>query len=277
MKKKLAILKSPFFLFVFFGVVLYFSYTKISSSITKKNKTIVVDAMQFEIQKELYTKTWNRPPNDEQLQKQIDNIVMDEIFYREGVALGLDKSDLAIKRRLRQMVELMLEDFTTVTPNENQLRTFLNENPEKFITDYTLSFEHLYFKQDELTEAEQFLTKLQADNSLALNHTGRLSMIPSEFINESTREVSKYLGTAFTQIIVTTDSQEWFGPVASPFGYHLVKIQDKTPGEVPDLNLIWDEVEREWSNKHKQEMKKEHYRKLREQYVIVYEKDEKTN
>lgn len=42
------------------------------------------------------------------------------------------------------MVELMLEDFTTITPNENQLRTYLNENPEKFKTDFKLSIEHFF-------------------------------------------------------------------------------------------------------------------------------------
>ena len=275
MKNIISTFKSPLFLFVFFGVALFLGYSWITAFIERQNKTITVSYMQYEMQKELFSKTWNRPPSEKELKGQIDNLVMDEIFYREGVALGLDKSDQAIKRRIRQMVELMLEDFTTVTPNENQLRTYLNENPEKFKTDFKLSFEQLFFKNEEKLEAEQFLIKLKSDNSLAKTHTGNLSMIPDRFINETSRGISGYLGSDFTQIIMDTDSKEWFGPVQSPFGYHLVKVLDKTPGKLPDLNEIWAQVEREWSNERKIALKNEHYEKLKEQYEIVYEKSEK--
>jgi hypothetical protein len=274
MKNLLSIVKSPIFLFVFFGVLLYAGYSTITGIVEKNNKTITVNAMQYQVQKELFTKTWNRTPSDEELQGQIDNLVMDEIFYREAVALGLDKSDPAVKRRLRQMMELMLEDYTTVTPNENQLRNYLSENPEKFITDYKLSFEHLYFEQDEKEEAEQFLQNLKTDNTLASSYTNKISMIPARFTNETASDISRYLGEEFTELIIETDSKDWFGPVASPYGYHLVRIGEKTPGEVPELNDIWMEVEREWSAQRKIELKKEHYRTLMNQYVIVYEKDE---
>lgn len=190
MKNVYSMLKSPLFLFVFFGITLFLGYSLITKYIETQNKTITVSYMQYEMQRELFTKTWSRPPTEKELQGQIDNLVMDEIFYREGVALGLDKSDQAIKRRIRQMVELMLEDFTTVTPNENQLRTYLNENPEKFKTDFKLSIEHLFFKNEEKLEAEQFLIELKSDNSLTKTHSGSLSMIPDRFIHETTRGIS---------------------------------------------------------------------------------------
>lgn len=100
MKNLYSMLKSPLFLFVFFGIALFLGYSLITKYIEKQNKTITVSYMQYEMQRELFTKTWSRPPSEKELQGQIDNLVMDEIFYREGVALGLDKSDQAIKRRI---------------------------------------------------------------------------------------------------------------------------------------------------------------------------------
>ena len=81
---------------------------------------------------------------------------MDEIFFKEAVAMGLDKTDPAIKFRLRQVMELMLEDLTTVYPTQNQLEKYLLENEDKFRKGSRISFIQLYFafndKQDLLLD-----------------------------------------------------------------------------------------------------------------------------
>jgi parvulin-like peptidyl-prolyl isomerase len=63
----------------------------------------------------------------------------------------------------------------------------------------------------------------------------------------------------------------WTGPLESPFGWHLVYIFEKLEGEVPDLEDVWDQVEREWTVERKKEIKEEQYRIMREQYKIVVE------
>ena len=45
---------------------------------------------------------WRRPPTQDELRGLIDDYVKDEISYREGVALGLDKNDMVIRRRVRK-------------------------------------------------------------------------------------------------------------------------------------------------------------------------------
>jgi hypothetical protein len=275
MKKILSFIKAPLFLFLFFGILIYISFTYTTRIVEKRKNTIAVNAMQVQMQEELFRQTWNRSPSADELQGQIDNLVMDEIFYREAVALGLDKSDPAVKRRLRQMMELMLEDFSTIAPNENQLRSYLSENPDKFRSDPRLSFEHLYFAYDEKEAAEEFLSKLKTNSSLAREHQGGLSMIPDEYFNETAREVDRSLGSDFTQSLLEAEIQGWFGPVMSAYGWHLVNITEKVPGEIPELNEIWTQVEREWSAQRKAELKEEHYRNLKKRYVIKVETSEK--
>ena len=43
----------------------------------------------------------------EELRGLIDDYIRDEVFYREGRALGLDRDDIVIRRRLRQKMEFM--------------------------------------------------------------------------------------------------------------------------------------------------------------------------
>jgi hypothetical protein len=48
-----------------------------------------------------FARTWQRPPTDAELKGLIDEHVKEEIATREAVALGLDKDDTIIRRRLR--------------------------------------------------------------------------------------------------------------------------------------------------------------------------------
>ena len=54
--------------------------------------------------------------SEKEIKAQIDNFIKDEVFFKEAVAMGLDKSDPAVKRRLRQLMELMMELMIVVTP-----------------------------------------------------------------------------------------------------------------------------------------------------------------
>src|SRR6266704_3074042 len=52
-----------------------------------------------------------RPPlTPEQMQGLVDARVHEEILYREALALGLDKDDTIVKRRMAQKMEFLAED-----------------------------------------------------------------------------------------------------------------------------------------------------------------------
>ncbi len=40
-----------------------------------------------------FTRTWQRPPTSEELEGLIRDRVREEVYYREALALGLDKDD----------------------------------------------------------------------------------------------------------------------------------------------------------------------------------------
>ena len=60
----------------------------------------------------LFTRTWQRPPTEEDVRGSIEEFVRDEIYYREAVAARLDRDDGAIRQRMRQKMEFILEDIT---------------------------------------------------------------------------------------------------------------------------------------------------------------------
>lgn len=274
MKQAIKWLKHPLFIFLVLGTVGYFVYSALGNFIDSKNKEIVVSDAQLEILKEDYKRTWNRYPTEKEMQNQINGHIMDEIFYKEAVTMGLDKSDIAVKKRLRQLMEMMLDDFTSVYATEQQLRDYLNANPDIFREESTISFSQLYFKMDEKDKATKVLEKLRNGADIGKFREYSLMMIPQDFINETISGIARQTGKEFANQLDKLEMQKWQGPIASVYGWHVVRIDKTEPGKVPDLNTVWDEVELEWSAKQKNIRKQEQYSLMREQYRIEFEKSE---
>ena len=59
---------------------------------------------------ESFTHTRQRAPTREEWEGLIRERVREEVYYREALALGLDKDDLIIRRRLQQKMEFVSDD-----------------------------------------------------------------------------------------------------------------------------------------------------------------------
>ena len=94
---------------------------------------IVVTQARIEQIASLFARTWQRPPTLPELKGLIDDYVKDEVYYREGLALGLDKDDTVIRRRLRLKMEFLSDaDIEALTPTDAELEEYLKANPAKF-------------------------------------------------------------------------------------------------------------------------------------------------
>ena len=268
------ILREPIVLFLIFGAVLFIVYEWTTSYYELRNKEIIVTEAQVQVLSETFTKTWNREPTEKELDALIENFIKDEIFYKEAVALGLDKSDVAVKRRLRQIMEMMMDDMATVYPSEDQLKQYLSENPDKFRQDPKISFRHIYFSTDNRETAEEVLVKLKDTLPADERQFDGLALIPNEFSEETYRGIERLFGKAFTEEVFKLKPGIWEGPVESAYGYHLVYISQLTEGFVPELSEIWDEVEREWSMERRTQVKDQQYLKIKEKYTVSFVENE---
>lgn len=268
--KKRKYLREPLFLFVSMGVLLFILYSFLSSQLNQNNKQIVVNASQVAFLTETFKKTWNRDPTEKEITAQIENHIKDEVFYREAVAMGLDKSDPAVKRRLRQLLELMMDDASNAFPSEEQLRTYLQENAEKFEEDPLITFDQVYFAEDK-TAADAQLDRSSGKGSIDRSQTSTLALLPSSFSDEPSFSIERSFGQQFTQQLFAQETGKWAGPIRSAYGWHLVYIEEIQAGKVPELDEIWDEVEREWALERKNQKKEQQYEQMKSNYKIVFE------
>ena len=106
------IFKEPLVHFLLLGAGLFLVFSLMSKpGNTPGSGNIIVTQGQIEHLAEGFTRAWQRPPTSEELAGLVRDWVREEICCREAMALGLDKDDTVIRRRLRQKMEFISDDW----------------------------------------------------------------------------------------------------------------------------------------------------------------------
>jgi hypothetical protein len=106
---------------------------------------IVVTRGQVEHLATGFTRTWQRPPTSEELVGLLRDRVREEVYYREALALGLDKEDTVIRRRLQQKMEFLNEDLAArAETSDAELTAYLQAHPDAFRVEPRFTFRHVY-------------------------------------------------------------------------------------------------------------------------------------
>jgi hypothetical protein len=225
-----------------------------------------------------YAATWQRPPSDAELKGLIDDYVREEIATREAVAMGLDRDDTIIRRRLRQKLEFLVGDEAGSTPpTDAELTAWLDRHSEALRTEPRVSFRQVYVRPDRhgtpaAAEAAKLLAKLRAAGpDVAIAQIGDASMLPAEQPLEPVREVERAFGADFARELLTVPPGQWTGPLESPFGLHLVYVRERVAGGKPAMEDVRPLVEREVRSERRAAQIQALYDRWLAKYVITIE------
>ena len=222
-----------------------------------------------------YRSVWGKTASEEVLANLIESYVRDEILYREGVALGLDRDDQVIKRRVRQKLEIISEEATAESaPTDAELSAYLARHPERFAQPGRVSFEQIFFDGTaSVTEVNSSIAAARRAIAQGIDPSklGHVSMLPRQQAGVSLDTVARDFGASFAQQLAIAPLDQWAGSVASSFGAHLVRVTARSPAALPPLAAVRRLVEREWENDRRSRSLNESYRRIRERYAVVIE------
>ncbi len=120
------VIREPLFHFLILGAAIFAVHGFITRHKTDKPGEIVVTQAAIENLATGFTRTWQRPPTEDELQGLVRDYIREEAAYREALALGLDRDDMIVRRRLRQKLEFVSDDLATRTePSDAELQSFL--------------------------------------------------------------------------------------------------------------------------------------------------------
>jgi len=236
---------------------------------------IVVSVGLIDRLAETWQRTWQRPPTRSELEGLVEDHIREEIFYREAIALGLDRDDTIIRRRLRQKMEFLPQDLVEqIEPTDAELRTYLRENADAYQVEARVSFQHIYLSLElRGTAAEGDARRLLAD--LKANggpvEPAVLSdpiLLPYDLESQSESEVARLFGQEFASRLIEIEPGNWTGPLVSGYGLHLVRVGERWPPRMPKLSEVRKAVKRDWQFMRRQQLDDQFFRSLKERYVI---------
>ncbi len=270
--------REPLVHFLAIGAFLFAAYLWLNDPYATSTSTrIEVSANDIDLLRTRWMKQWQRPPTQPELESLIEAHIREEVLYREALALGLDKDDTIVRRRMAQKVEFLVADLAVPTePDEAELRAYFQENQERYRQPVSLSFAHIYFNPDRRgssiqRDAQAELDRLQAvkESPERARERGDRFMLAHEYVEKSAPEIARDFGQAFVRRLVELEPETWQGPVASGYGLHLVYISDRTESRLPEFAAVREKVENDFLIDRRREVNELAYQRLRERYEIV--------
>lgn len=266
-----SLLKEPLLHFLTIGAAFFALYLYLNPGEMSADDRIVVSPERIEQLAGNFRQTWQRPPTRDELDALVNDFVVEEILYRQALAMGIDKNDTVIRRRLRQKMEFYTDDVADrVSPDRERLAQYLADNTERYRQPARVSLEQVYLRNDMPREQldqriDEVTAQLAADEAVESDS----AMIPRHFESVSGRELDRTFGGGFTRSLADLPVGDWQGPVTSGLGVHFVRIRDFQPARTPALEDVMAEVERDWRNEHTQTLRRQVHERLREDYDVV--------
>ena len=272
-----SISKEPLTHFLVLALAIFALYGALNRSGAPRPGEIIITGSKVEQLAGLFAKTWQRPPTATEMKGLIDDYVKEEIMYREALALGLDKDDTVIRRRLRLKMEFLSNaEAEAATPTDADLEAYLKTNPGKFEIDAMVAFKQVFLNPEKRGEkigedAATMLETLRSNPSADPSTLGDATLLPSELPLTSEASIAQTFGVDFAEAISNTTPGTWSGPIKSGFGLHLIHVSEHSPGRVPALAEVRDAVAREWTNEKRKALEDQRLSELLKRYKVTIE------
>lgn len=263
--------REPLVHFLLIGALLFVLYGTFGSRNGDRDIRIddnVVAALSGQFQA-----TWQRPPTANEMKALVDSYVHDEIFYREGLTLGLDRDDTTIKRRVSQKFATIAEESQPASPpSDAQLQRWLNEHAQLYADPALVTFDQIAFESApgiagtaSVESARKALAAGADPQTLGNGHMllPHYELYPLDLLQRD-------FGGNFAKALLSVRKGTWAGPIRSGYGSHLVRVDNVVPGKVPKLDDVRTAVARDFEQDRRTRSSDAAYGKLRKNYRVEY-------
>jgi hypothetical protein len=238
------VLSEPLLHFLIIGLALFALHAVVKDG-SREPMAIVVSQGQIETLRTTFERTWQRAPTPEELKSLIEGYVHDEVLYREGVALGLDRDDSLIRRRVRQKVEFLTESMQGLPEaSDTVLQAYLDRHGDRYRADPRFTFEQVYLGAARLTQLDERMERA------------------------TFTDVARVFGRRFAVALAEAPVGSWQSSVASEYGLHRVRVVERVAARLPALGEVREVVKRDWLRDELAAAQEKHYAGLLARYEV---------
>lgn len=257
----LKLLKDPLSHFIIVSIIIFMAYQWLQPSEENNSKLLINEARISQLESR-FEKIWHRAPTSNELDNLKRQYVLDQIYAIEARAIGIDRSDAVVIKRLRQKMEFMLYGIDTVPePTAEELQQYFSEHRAQYPSN--THYQYLNYslsKSASATDKERFIS--------AINSLNQFYGQPEETALKESLDLRNKWGQRFVNSLQTAPLNQWLGPIESNEAIHFVKVEQRIETDIT-LEAVKPQVILAWKGDKAKELQLKHQQQLLNQYGVV--------
>jgi PPIC-type PPIASE domain len=254
--------REPLLHFLVLGLLL-FGADHLLNARREDPQTITVGAdVQKEV-REIFVAGMKREPTPGDMKKLVDRWVDNEVLYREGLSLGLDRGDSTIRERVIFKAMSIARSGLALPPiDEPGLRAWFEARRDRYDTPARYDFMEAVVVGDSTPETLETF-------AAALNGTAR-SDTQSDlrvFKDRPRTNLVESYGSEFADKLAQLKPGEWQA-VASTAGLRVVRVEAVKPGTTATFDEMKDSVHQDWKDDTMAQLTSDAVREMGKKYAV---------
>jgi hypothetical protein len=269
------LLREPLLHFLVLGAVLF-----AFNAWRQKTRPMQAPARQIEVTAAVigrlrsgYERQFSRAPNEAELREVVTAHIREEVLCREALALGLDRDDTIVRRRLAQKMEFLTDDIAgAVGAEDAAVREFFEKNVARYTKPGRVTFRHVFFSTAKRGPA----TEVAVGEALAALRKGANDDAFGDpflhgyaFAEREQDDVIAAFGAEFAKQLAAQPLGVWRGPVESSYGVHLVRVETRMEPRAAKFDEVRLMVTRDLNDERRRAANSEVFERLRKQYRVL--------
>lgn len=259
-------LREPLLHFLILGAAI-FGIDQWRNADSESASDIVVTAKVQQEAKAIFETGMKREPKPEELKVLLDRWVDNEILYREGLQLGLDRGDSGIRDRvIFKAMSVTQAGIVLPEVDEAGLKAWFESNRERYDTPARFDFLEAAVPSDTKLEAMQRFV-------LALNSNQDEPGIESSlrvFRDRPRSNLLQSYGKDFTEAIEQLKPGQWQVLVSND-GPRVIRLESLKPAVAADFEAVKVKLYQDWKDEMTSQRSKELIREMGKKYKIRQE------
>ena len=254
--------REPLLHFVILGAVL-FGADHLIATRSDDPRVIVVDAAVDQQAIKVFKDARGRAPNADELYSLRKVWLDNEVLYREGLAMQLDKGDPAIRDRVI-FKELSVIDASTKLPafDDKTLRSWFERNRVKYDEPARFDFQEAVLSGDKSESAVRaFVHSLNAGTTPDAQAGLRV------FNGRPHSNLVQSYGEEFAKALETLSAGEWRA-LTSREGLRVVRLEGTTPAKPANFDDLRGVIQQDWTDATLAEQRSAAVRALTKKYTV---------
>jgi peptidyl-prolyl cis-trans isomerase C len=229
----------PLVHFAVLGLAL-FALFRVVGPTPQTGETILVSSETLARIEAEQTRRLGRAPEPAELDAAVRSWADAEMLYREARALGLDRGDPIVRRRLMQKMQFLFEEAEPLPePSDVELEKWIADHADRFEQAPRFAVTHVYVQASSRTMPEATLREIEVALAEGADPAtlGQAFALGQELAAKTVAELNRSFGPGFGDAVAELPDVGWHR-VRSIYGWHLVHLDERLPGRLAGVDEV---------------------------------------